>query len=81
MQRPRSGQDRGRDGDLVDRQTKRVRLCRTGGLGPVSYTHLDVYKRQPTFSRNQLQLQETHENLDDNSYRLKPFITTTVRAN
>ena len=20
-----------------------------GGIGPVSYTHLDVYKRQPTF--------------------------------
>ena len=25
-----------------------LRVCLTGGLIPVSYTHLDVYKRQPT---------------------------------
>ena len=32
---------------------KAIRSLETGRYGPVSYTHLDVYKRQVIFRRNQ----------------------------
>ena len=41
----------------------KVNMDRNGGVDPVSYTHLDVYKRQPyklTF-RSVLQCSESHD--------------------
>ena len=48
----------------------RVRLLRPGGVTPVSYTHLDVYKRQPPIlrgehrgSRGQTEKDQGHDEL------------------